>query len=556
MGRGQGAAERGGGLASWLACAGLTLGAAAAMLLVPGQGAGRWAGAAMLGLALLGWARLAWQGLVARPLRALEQALERLARDELDQPCAPLPGLRFAGTARALEQVRARLAQRRTLLAENRYNAYLAQHDGLTGLPNRLQFAVQIDAAIAAAQSRDEQVVAVMIDIDRFKHINDRFGHEAGDAVLRGAASSVQAVLRSGEGLARFGGDEFAAFRQLDGSAEELEAFLDRIETALCAPVESHGATIRPQVSIGYSLWPEDTTRREQLINNADLAMYRAKAGRARKRLRYDPEMDERARRRGALVDELAGAGTRGELSVFYQPQHHIDGTLLGYEALLRWTHPQLGAIGPAEFVPLAEESGLIHDLGEWVLNQACAAAIQLPALLSMSVNLSAVQLADPALPRRVRQALAASGLAPARLELELTETALTANRDRAAAVLGQLRALGVRIAIDDFGVGYSSLDTVSVYPVDKIKIDRCFIHDFVTHLPSRSLVAAIVSIGQSLGVPVLAEGVESESQLALARELGCNAVQGFLFGQPQPLALILALGQAGALGVRRRGAG
>lgn len=554
--RGQGNAGRGSSLAGGLACAALTLGGLAVVAMAPGQGAGRWAGVAMLALAVPGWARLIWQGLIAAPLHALEQALERLARDELDQPCAPLPGRRFAPMGLALERVRARLAERRTLLAENRYNAYLAQHDGLTGLPNRLQFAVQIDAEIAAAQARGGRVASVMIDIDRFKHINDRFGHEAGDAVLRGAASSVQAVLRSGEGLARFGGDEFAAFKRLDGGADELEAFLSRIEAALCAPIDSHGATIRPQVSIGYSLWPEDTTRREQLINNADLAMYRAKAGRARKRLRYDPEMDERARRRGALVDELAGAGARGELSVFYQPQHHVDGTLLGYEALLRWTHPQLGAIGPAEFVPLAEETGLIHDLGNWVLNEACHAAMQLPPLLSMAVNVSAVQLADPALPRRVRAALATSGLAPARLELEITETALAANRDRALAVLAQLRALGVRIAIDDFGVGYSSLDTVSVYPVDKIKIDRCFIHDFVTHRASRSLVAAIISIGQSLGVPVLAEGVESESQLALARELGCNAVQGFLFGQPQPLALILALGQAGALGARRRGTG
>lgn len=511
---------------------------------------------AVLGIAAGLVAAAAWRGLAVR-LQRLEQAMARLARDELDGLIPELGGGRLGRIGRALEQVRDRLAQRRTLLAENRYNAYLAQHDGLTGLPNRLQFAVRIDAAIGAAQASGGKVAAVMIDIDRFKHINDRFGHEAGDAVLRAAAAAVQAVLRDGEALSRFGGDEFAAFKLLPSADEAgLEEFLSRIEHALCAPVESHGATIRPRVSIGLSLWPDDTLRREQLINNADLAMYRAKAGRTRKRLRYDPEMDERARRRGAMVDELAGAGTRGELAVFYQGQHHIDGTLLGYEALLRWTHPELGAVGPAEFIPLAEESGLIHELGEWVLHEACAAAMQLPPLLSIAVNVSAVQLTDPTLPDRVAQALRRSGLAPARLELEITETALAANRDRARAVLGQIRALGVRIAIDDFGVGYSSLDTVSVYPVDKIKIDRCFIADFVQHPASRTLVSAIVSIGDSLGVPVLAEGVETEAQRRLAQDLGCCAVQGFLFAQPQPLGLILALGQAGTLGARRRGAG
>lgn len=507
-----------------------------------------------LGLALVLGA-LAWWRLVL-PLRVLEQAMARLARDELDARVPALGGGRLGRVGAALEQVRDRLAQRRTLLAENRYNAYLAQHDGLTGLPNRLQFAVRIDAAIAAAQAGGGKVAAVMIDIDRFKHINDRFGHEAGDAVLRGAATAAQAVLREGEALARFGGDEFAAFKHLRGGADELEEFLDRIERALCAPLDSHGATIRPQVSIGLSLWPDDAQRREQLINNADLAMYRAKAGRARKRLRYDPDMDERARRRGALVDELAGACARGELTVFYQGQYHVDGTLLGYEALLRWTHPQLGAVSPAEFIPLAEEAGLIHELGDWVLREACAAAMQLPWLLSIAVNVSAVQLADPGLPHRVAQALRQTGLAPARLELEITETALAVNRERALAVLDRLRTLGVRVAIDDFGVGYSSLDTVSVYPVDKIKIDRCFIADFVQRPASRTLVSAIVSIGESLGVPVLAEGVETKAQLHLAQELGCRAVQGFLFGQPQPLALILALGQAGTLGARRRGGG
>lgn len=498
----------------------------------------------------------------AAALALLEQALNRLARDELDQPVGALGGGVVLGRIGSLlERVRVQLAERRTLLAENRYNAFLAQHDGLTGLPNRRQFAVQIDSAIAMAQAQDRKVAAVMIDIDRFKHINDRFGHEAGDMVLRSAAGTLQAVLLPGEGAARFGGDEFAAFKLLQGGTgdpapDELGMFLRRIESALCRPVESHGATIQPRVSIGVSLWPDDTTRREQLINNADLAMYRAKAGRGRKWLRYDPEMDERARRRGTLVDELAGAAARGELSLFYQPQHHVDGTLLGYEALLRWSHPELGAIGPAEFVPLAEDSGLIHELGDWVLHTACAAATQLPPLLGIAVNVSAVQLADPALPERVRGALARSGLAPARLELEITETALAANRERALAVLAQLRTLGVRIAIDDFGVGYSSLDTISLYPVDKIKIDRAFITDLTSHAPSRTLVAAIVSIGQSLGVPVLAEGVEREEQAELVRELGCNAAQGFLYGQPQPLALILALGEAGALGSRRRGAG
>ena len=471
---------------------------------------------------------------VLQPLQRIAAATGQLADDELsiDIPYTGKPD-EIGQIADALESFRAKLAEREALSAENRLNAFLASHDGLTGLPNRRLFAQKVDEAIAEATATGKRVAGLIIDVDRFKHINDRFGHEAGDAVLRAVASSALQVLRDGEGIARFGGDEFAAYKLFSNEAE-LGEFLIRLEKAISAPVRYHATLIEPVASIGVSVCPDDTTRREQLINNADIAMYRAKADPALRRSRYDPEMDELSRRRDALRDELRGALERGELSLRFQRQNSAqDGTLCGYEALMRWNHPQLGEISPAEFIPLAEETSEIIGLGDWVLGEACALAARIDPGLSIAVNVSAIQITDPGLPQRIHEMLAHAGVSPTRLEIEITETALASNRERALHVLRQIRALGVRIAVDDFGVGYSALETLGLYPISKIKIDRSFIWEFESQVAARSLVSAVVSIGRSLGVHVLAEGIETPSQAALARELGCSEMQGFLYGKP-----------------------
>ncbi len=469
-----------------------------------------------------------------RPLANLTAATQKLADEQLDAEVdySDRPD-EIGKIARALDSFRLKLIEKRSISAENNYNAYLAQHDGLTGLPNRLQFNARLDDAILAAQGSNRRVAGVIIDIDRFKYINDRHGHEAGDAVLRATASNILHTIREGEFIARMGGDEFGAWK-IFANDQELEEFLDRIETALAASVTIHAVTLKPIASIGVSIWPDHTRRREQLINNADLAMYRAKADIRNKRFMFDVDMDENARRRSELVEDLAVARRYGQLSVQYQRQNNAEsGEVTGYEALCRWTHPKHGAISPCEFIPLAEESGLICDIGEWVLREACATGARQSAPIIMAVNVSAIQIGDVEFPRLVHQILIDTGLAPSRLEIELTETALVQNRDRALHVLRQIKALGVQVAIDDFGVGYSSLETISLFPVDKIKIDRSFIQDIESHAKAQSLIRAILLMGDSLGIPVLAEGVETQSQLDFVRAAGCSQVQGYLFGLP-----------------------
>ncbi|WP_404333465.1 EAL domain-containing protein [Sphingomonas sp. MMS12-HWE2-04] len=413
--------------------------------------------------------------------------------------------------------------------------AHMALHDGLTGLPNRVSYNDRLDAEIETAARNGEKIAVVGIDLDRFKDINDSHGHAVGDLVLIELAQRMRGGALDGECIARFGGDEFAAFKCFTDDAE-LADFVARLETALTTPVEADGLSLLLGASLGVALFPADGQTREQVINNADLAMYRAKATVGRQTCFYEPGMDEAARTRRVLANDLREAIPRGELSVLYQVQRSVStGEVTGYEALLRWRHPRDGWISPAEFIPIAEESGEILQLGEWVLRTACTDAARWPEPWRVAVNLSPIQLLHVGLVEMVANALVSAGLPAHRLELEITETAFVADKVRALHVLRQIKALGVAIAIDDFGTGYSSLDTLNSFPFDKIKIDKSFLIESDGSHQARAIIRAVLALGRSLEVPVLAEGLENEGQLRLLESEGCDEAQGYFWGRPAP---------------------
>ncbi|QGZ65941.1 putative bifunctional diguanylate cyclase/phosphodiesterase [Paraburkholderia acidisoli] len=419
----------------------------------------------------------------------------------------------------------------------------MAMSDMLTGLPNRASFNARIDAELARTDD-PRQLALIGIDLNRFKEINDLHGHHAGDEVLRILARRLQSLVREDEFVARVGGDEFVAMQRF-ATREALADLLTRLETALYRPVRYDDAEVTAGASLGVAIYPDDATSKTVLINNADLAMYRAKADLTHAVCFYEPAMDEIARARRSLAADLREALARGQLSVYYQVQTSISTNgICGYEALLRWEHPRHGFISPAEFIPIAEENGLILSIGAWVLREACLRAVSWKPPYKVAVNLSAVQFAHADLPKLVETTLAETGLAPERLELELTESTIFADRERSLAVLQRIKALGVNIALDDFGTGYSSLDTLRSFPFDKIKLDRSFVSDAESNRQTTAIIRAVLALGKSLEIPVLAEGIETQDQLALLAEEGCDEVQGFLLGRPAPLDQIVASGQ------------
>ena len=411
--------------------------------------------------------------------------------------------------------------------------AHLAHHDSLTGLPNRAQFNERFDAALAEAEAGDDNLAVVAIDLDRFKEVNDSYGHAAGDRVLRALASRLSETVREGEVVARLGGDEFAAFKSFT-SMDALRDFLHRLETALFTRVESDDVVVHTGASIGVAVYPEDGADRSKLLSNADLAMYRAKAEFDRRIAYYESEMDEHARQRRAMARDIWEALDHDSFHLAYQVQKSVaTGEVTGYEVLLRWDRPGHGAVSPADFIPVAEECGAITAIGNWVLKMACLEAASWPEPYKIAVNISGLQLNQVDLIDTVRTVLFQSRLAPERLELEVTETAIIADKTRALHVLRQIKAMGVAIAIDDFGTGYSSLDTLRSFPFDKIKLDRSFMEEVERNEQSKAIVRAILALGRSLSVPVLAEGVETMAQLEVLRAEGCNEAQGFLLGRP-----------------------
>ncbi|WP_347304288.1 EAL domain-containing protein [Croceibacterium sp. TMG7-5b_MA50] len=413
---------------------------------------------------------------------------------------------------------------------------HMALHDALTGLPNRTGFAQGLEEALANAADNGGQLAVIGIDLDRFKEINDNHGHAAGDLVLRDLGHAFRTMLHEGELIGRIGGDEFAAAKPFADS-HDLAEFLHRVEQALETPVMAGEQRILPGGSIGIAVYPGDGATREELVNNADLAMYRAKGSPTQTTCFYQQGMDQSARARRFMAAELKEAAERDELRLVYQVQRSLtDQSITGYEALLRWQHPMLGWVSPADFIPVAEESGSIVAIGEWVLRTACRQAAAWPRPWRVAINLSPLQLMHVDLPALVAEVLLETGLAAHRLELEVTESAVISDKLRALHVLRQIKALGATIAIDDFGTGYSSLDTLNSFPFDKIKIDRSFLIESSGSDRARAIIRAVLALGRSLDVPVLAEGLESTDQLALLQAEGCDQAQGYLFGRPVPL--------------------
>ena len=412
---------------------------------------------------------------------------------------------------------------------------HMARHDTLTGLPNRRLFQEALGREIALARRRGGRVAILCCDLDRFKAVNDTFGHPAGDALLRVVAERLRAALREGDMVARLGGDEFAVILPDPDGARRIASVARRIILSLGRPVDLDGLSAAIGVSIGVAVGPQDGDSPETLFKNADIALYRAKdSGRNAFRF-YERGMDAAVATRNLLELDLRDALRSGGFVLHYQPIYALaDGAPSGFEALLRWNHPVRGAVSPAEFIPVAEESGLISPLGTWALNEACREAASWPGETRVAVNVSAVQFRKEGLEQAVIRALAASGLPARRLELEITESVLMQDSDAVIDCLHRLRGLGVRIALDDFGTGYSSLSYLCRFPFDKIKVDRSFVRDLDSPVAA-AIVRAIVGIGERLGSTITAEGVETEEQLRRLRGKGCTEVQGFLLARPMP---------------------
>jgi len=415
--------------------------------------------------------------------------------------------------------------------------AHLAHYDALTDLPNRVLFREQIDCELRKA-AKGGQFALLYIDIDEFKGINDSLGHHVGDELLKSVGASIRACLREDDLIARLGGDEFAVIQTAVAGPADVVEFVMRIYEAIRQPYQCLGHQLSTDASIGIALAPQDGLELDQLIKNADLAMYAAKAEGRRTYRFFEPAMDASAKARLMMEQDLRQAVINHGFEIYYQPLVALgSGQITGCEALLRWRHPERGMVSPAEFIPIAEDTGLIHDLGDWVPQTACTEAASWPENIRLAVNVSPIQLKSPTLALRIAAALAASALKPDRLEIEITEAVLIRDDEAALAILHQLRAIGVRIALDDFGTGYSSLSYLKRFPFDKIKIDRCFVSDISETDGSSSIVQAVVNIAAALNMTTAAEGVETEAQRQLLRRLGCTEMQGYLFSAPKPAA-------------------
>jgi diguanylate cyclase len=424
---------------------------------------------------------------------------------------------------------------------------YMALNDPLTSLPNRTSFGDHLDRQLIRAQMEANKLAVIGIDLNHFKEINDLRGHGAGDSALRTIAQRLQQCREEGEFVARIGGDEFAAVKVFRERGKLLE-FVARLEQVLFEPIQIEDLTTRAGASIGVAVFPEDGATAQVLLGNADFAMYRAKADPTEAVCFYESKLDEATRERQILAREMRRAIELEQFELHFQVQLSVsDASICGYEALLRWNHPQRGLVSPVEFIPIAEETGAIIEIGKWVLRDACRRAAAWKTPHKVAVNLSALQLRQSDLPQLVHQILLETGLPPAQLELEITESSIIADKARALHILRQIKALGVAIALDDFGTGYSSLDTLRSFPFDKIKLDRLFMTEVESNPQSKAIVRAVLALGKSLNVPILAEGVETKDQLEILRREGCDEAQGYLLGRPGPHDKIFPTDGAGS---------
>ncbi|NBD20368.1 EAL domain-containing protein [Aquabacterium fontiphilum] len=414
--------------------------------------------------------------------------------------------------------------------------ARLANYDALTGLANRHRFSKELDRLASDPSVSTRACALLFLDLDNFKTINDSLGHGVGDQLLRRVGARLRTCVGEGDLLARLGGDEFALLTWRHASVEAAATLADRLLTLLSDPCQLDDVMVEVRASIGVALAPRDGADPQSLLQCADLALYAAKAAGRNTFRFFDVSMAETARARARLQHELGMALAAEQFTLFFQPQLRLDsGEVIGFEALVRWQHSERGLIGPGEFIPVAEETGQIVHLGTWVLREACRQASRWPGELRVAVNLSAVQFRSSSLIELVDDALARSGLAPERLELEITESALIEDHDGAQATLMALRSRGVRVAMDDFGTGYSSLAYLRRFTLDKLKIDGMFVRSLDSDADAQAVVTAIISLARALRLETTAEGIETGEQLVMLRALGCDDVQGYLIARPMP---------------------
>ena len=428
--------------------------------------------------------------------------------------------------------------------------ARLANFDALTGLANRHMFSAELSRlaaeadpnAEAEAEAATRPCALIFLDLDNFKHVNDSLGHAVGDQLLKRVGARLKSCVSEGDLLARLGGDEFALLSWQHASHEAADSLARRILNLLAEPCQLDDAIVEVHGSIGIALAPRDGRDPQSLLQYADLALYAAKAAGRNTRCFFEPEMAESARARVRLQHELGQALSSNEFRLYFQPQIRLDtGEVIGFEALVRWYHSERGLIGPGEFIPVAEETGQIVPLGNWVLREACRQAAAWPQHLRVAVNLSAVQFRSSAVTDLVDEALARSGLAPERLELEITESALIEDHESAQNTLMALRSRGVRVALDDFGTGYSSLAYLKRFSMDKLKIDGMFVRSLDMDADAQAVVTAIISLARALRLETTAEGIETREQLVMLKALGCDDVQGFLISRPMPATDVAA---------------
>ncbi len=440
-------------------------------------------------------------------------------------------------TERANRALRDEMSQRLKALADLEY---LANHDPLTDLANRNLFNERLDQVLDRARRTGEAVALMILDVDHFKDVNDTLGHQVGDELLRVIGKRLAASVRAEDTVARLGGDEFALIQVGLNYPTDANVQAERILRALAEPVHVANHKLFPMGSIGITVFPSDADTAQKLQQNADLAMYRAKADHRSSYRFFDADLNSLSERRNFLEQQLRGALDYEQLMIYFQPKVSIrHGKPVGAEALLRWMHPEQGMIPPSEFIPVAEKTGMIAELGEWTLTHACRQFKQWHdagyAQMKLAVNLSAAQFSLLDVPDMVRRVTSETGFDPTKLELEITETAVMSDLHNAVEVLTDLHEVGVNLSIDDFGTGYSSLSYLRQLPVNRIKIDRSFIAEVDTADTAATIARAVVNLGQSLGLEIVAEGVESAEQLAYLREINCDEAQGYYYSEPIP---------------------
>jgi len=486
------------------------------------------------------------QRLISEPIKSLALSMQTVSKDKnysyrVEKISQDELGSLFDGFNEMLVQIE----QRDIELLKNEKNLnYLAYHDALTKLPNRLLFQDRLEHSLARARREKTQLAVLFIDLDRFKNVNDSLGHDAGDEVLRIIAARLDGMVRNADTLARLGGDEFVVILEPVNKQSDARRYVEKMLDAISQPVNANGHKLHMKASVGISIFPDNGNDIESLMKTADIAMYKAKEKGHNLFQFYSAEMNANSIESLLLENQLGGALGKDQLQLYYQPQFDLgSGDLIGFEALIRWHHPDHGIVSPLDFIPIAEESGLIIPIGEWIVHTACAQIKsineQWQQSLKMAVNISPRQFVHPSLVPTVAAALAKNDLDPRFLELEVTESMAMDNVDQAIAKMDEINQMGVEFAIDDFGTGYSSLQYLKKFPISKLKIDKSFVKELELDINDTAIICSVIALGKSMGLEVIAEGIESSEQLETLKSEGCDQGQGYLFSKPVPASAL-----------------